>query len=118
MSLLKRRTLVPLATIALLGLVAFLVSSAIASRLRPPRGVVTPEHQRLVAEWPPEDLIATYVVQNAGGKTLVLGEPSTTCSCTVAAIDPPILGPGQEGAITLKGNPPDAGERTVTIISA
>lgn len=111
----NRSVIARVSVIALLGACAYLTASSVAGRFRPPRGVVTPTHQRLVAAWPPDPLVATYEVKNTGGKPLILGEPSTTCNCSVPTIDPSVIAPGQRGTIVVVGDPPEAGERQITV---
>jgi hypothetical protein len=106
-------------TSSILGLIGLIgVSLAIAAHVRRPAGphpVVSPASQHFDAAEGQRKIVARYQVTNAGRSDLILGEASTTCGCTVASIDPKVLGPGQSGIIVLEGTPPPVGKTDVAV---
>lgn len=109
-----RRTIVPW-LIGLLVVIGLPVACLVVwkSQDGPPAGIVTPASQRVVASPNQGKIIATYRVTNRGRRDLVLGDVRTTCGCSVASVQPKILKPGRSGTITIKGDPPRVGSKTV-----
>lgn len=81
----------------------------------PPVGIITPATQRVVADPAAGKVVATYRIANRGGRNLVIGEVATSCGCSVASIRPRVIKPGTDGIVTVEGDPPAAGERTVRV---
>jgi hypothetical protein len=110
-----RMALPPVAMAAILGVPALAFFVHATTRPSPPRARVEPTRQRLVAT-PLEPVPrASFVVHNEGGRPLVLGDASTSCGCTVVAIEPDRILPGQVGRVVVEGTPPSAGERAVQV---
>ena len=63
----------------------------------------------------PDSLAMTYIVANRGDANLRLGPASTTCGCSKAAIQPGVVPPGGQATVTVVGQPPVTGSRTVKI---
>lgn len=74
-----------------------------------------PDRHRVVADPGKGPVVVTYQVTNRGGSDLVLGRVSTTCGCSVASIEPNVVGPGRSAIITVEGHPPGSGENHVSI---
>jgi Protein of unknown function (DUF1573) len=80
----------------------------------PPVAELSPPWQRVQAR-APGAIEANFVIRNRGRSDLVLGEAKTTCGCTVASIDPTLVAPGRTCRVTVRGWPPDAGEKVVQV---
>lgn len=85
------------------------------SATTPPRASITPDHQRVIAKDGTDHLVATYRIENQGGKDLILGDFKTSCGCSSALVEPKILRSGQSGEIRVVGETPTSGEKEVTI---
>src|SRR5690606_34285050 len=57
---------------------------------------------------------AEYRIRNRGGDTLRLGKATSSCGCSVLAVEPKVIPPGGEAVVSVRGTIPGAGERTVT----
>lgn len=84
-----------------------------ATRPTPPRIVAETTHITVGPQEGPTRPKVLIRVMNRGGSDLTIKSISTTCGCTVAAVDPKVVRPGATGVITVEATPPPAGERTV-----
>lgn len=80
-----------------------------------PRCFVELPAQVLRATRGAEAIETEFKVFNLGGQDLKLGGTSTTCGCTVASISASTVKPGHHAAIRVRGEPPEAGRRTVEV---
>lgn len=83
---------------------------------RPSPPVASPPSQTIRAGPGDSHVTAIYRITNPGDRELALGDVSTTCGCSVASIEPKLLGPGREAVVRVVGEPPKAGEKTVEIL--
>jgi hypothetical protein len=95
------------------GISALLMMSRIPAG--PPLAEVGLAARKIVADLDHKPISTTFEIWNRGGRDLVLTDVSTTCGCTVAAIDPKIVEPGHSTTVHVEGIPPSAGEKLVTI---
>ena len=95
------------------GCIVFL--TARFSHSKPPLGVVSPPFQRIIAEVGEGKVDATFRIENRGGMDLVVKTSSSSCACTVAAIEPSVVPPGSSGVVTLRATAPAAGQRDVEV---
>lgn len=80
-----------------------------------PRVKVSPGMLTLTATADMAKPRGSFRLENVGGADLVLGPPTTTCTCTVVAIEPKTVPPGGSAVLTVEGRPPGAGRSEVLI---
>ena len=83
--------------------------------LGPPRGMVIPSEMRLNADQNAIRLATSFRIINRGGGVLKLGEPSTTCGCTVASVSSKVVTSGAESIVEVIAEPPSIGEKLVEV---
>ncbi len=82
---------------------------------RPPVAVITPIRQRAVAEPVSNQARAVFRVTNHGGRDLILGRARSSCSCSVASIEPNVIPPGMSGTVTVEGTIKPLAEKLVSV---
>jgi hypothetical protein len=92
-----------------------LVRTAIKKPDGPRVRLESPATMRVVAQDKATRVAASYRLVNDGDRNLVLGQTTTTCGCTLASIEPTVVPPHGSAAVTVLGEPPEAGERNVRI---
>ena len=71
--------------------------------------------RRLAAAVGESSITTSYTIRNLGDRPVELGEPSTTCGCSVASIRPRRIAPGALAEIQVRGEPPRVGNKRVLI---
>jgi len=125
------RTVILLVVVAIVGVVAgnvaarrelgpaaqlTLPGTTIAPGAKPSFAIDATEYNFGTAE-PAEPLEHSFTITNRGDAPLIIGEPKTTCYCTVSRVGKALLAPGEKTEITLSwhGDKPGGFRQHVTI---
>ncbi len=76
---------------------------------------VSPPSREINANEGEKSITTSYRIQNVGDRPVKLGDPSTTCGCSVASISQKLIVPGSFAEIQVKGEPPLVGRKRVEI---
>ena len=80
-----------------------------------PTAFVVNSRQEVKAKKEQAKVVAKYQILNKGKQKLILGGISTTCGCSVAAIEKSELEYNETSTIVVEGTPPSSGEKDVNI---
>jgi hypothetical protein len=113
-----RKTLIA-SGIGILAAVALAAGSWVASSRkkseRGPVAVLSLPQSRIEGSPGSPAAKATFQIANRGDADLVLGEPSSTCGCTVPSLSPRVLRPGASATGLIDARPPQVGQKTVEV---
>ncbi|MFO0957157.1 MAG: DUF1573 domain-containing protein [Isosphaeraceae bacterium] len=77
--------------------------------------VVSPQSLTLSPKPDGSESTGAFQILNTGKHEVKLGQPSTTCVCTVAEIEPTTIPPGGTATVSIRANPIGAGRTRVVI---
>jgi hypothetical protein len=92
-----------------------LSSSSSGKGARGPVAVLSLPQSRIEGSPDVRPVKAAFQIANRGDADLVLGEPSSSCGCTVASLSPRVLAPGESATGLIDARPPNSGEKGVEV---
>jgi hypothetical protein len=109
-----KKIAIPIALSALIVSTSSLVWRTLHSKPVKPLSI-EPASRVVTAEKNKQPITTTYRVRNLGNRSIKLGDPRTSCGCSVAKIDPNVVDPGGSIDIHVTGDPPTTGSKRVLI---